>query len=296
MSKMKKLIKLFLALYLLVPSFSFAVTIDFAPVEKAIKMQEETLSARIGVAVLNVETGALWSFRGDERFPLTSTFKSIACAKLLYDVDQKRTELKNTVAVNRDDLVTYSPVLEAYVEKEIALGDACQATMLTSDNTAANIVIESVGGTESITSFLRDIGDVNTRLDRVEPGLNEALPNDPRDTTTPISMTNTLNELVFGTVLSQDSRVQLIDWMKRNEVTGNLLRSALPAGWEIGDRSGAGGFGARSITAVVWRDKQSPLIVSIYVSQTDASMDQRDLAIVEIGKSIFDRFTDSKQP
>ncbi|KLN65209.1 beta-lactamase [Vibrio sp. VPAP30] len=292
---MNKLIKPLLTLYLLVPSFSFAVTTDFVAVEKAIERQEETLSARIGVAVLNVETGALWSFRGDERFPLTSTFKSIACAKLLYDADQKTTELKKTVTVNREGLVAYSPVLEAYIDKEITLGDACQATMLTSDNTAANIVIASVGGTDSITSFVRELGDENTRLDRVEPELNEALPNDPRDTTTPISMTNTLNELVFGAVLSENSRAQLIDWMKSNEVTGNLLRSVLPVGWEIADRSGAGGFGARSINAVVWLDKKSPIIVSIYVSQTDASMDQRNLAIVEIGKSIFDLFTGSTQ-
>lgn len=293
---MKNSIILLLAFYLLVPSCSFATPINFSQAEKVIKTQEQTLSARIGVAVLNIESGALYSFRGDERFPLTSTFKSIACAKLLYDVDLKRKELSQTVTVNSDDLVTYSPILEAYAGKKITLGDSCQATMLTSDNTAANIIIESVGGTESITSFLREIGDMKTRLDRVEPELNEALPDDLRDTTTPIAMTKTLSELLFGSVLSQDSRVQLIDWMKRNEVTGNLLRSVLPSAWEIGDRSGAGGFGARSITAVVWRDKKSPLIVSIYVSQTDASMDQRNQAIVEIGKSIFELFTARSQP
>ncbi|ANW27405.1 hypothetical protein BA953_24740 (plasmid) [Vibrio coralliilyticus] len=59
--------------------------------------------------------------------------------------------------------------------------------------------------------------------------------------------------------------------------------------------TGASGFGARSITALVWRDKHPPFIVTIYVSQTDASMDRRNLTMVEIGKSIFDLFTDSAQ-
>lgn len=67
--------------------------------------------------------------------------------------------------------------------------------------------------------------------------------------------------------------------MEQNQVTGNLLRSALPAGWTIADRSGAGGFGARSITAVVWSHTakaSSPLIISIYIADTDAPMEARN--------------------
>ena len=167
---------------------------------------------------------------------------------------------------------------------------ACEATMFTSDNTAANIVIHAVGGPDKITAFLRQSGDTVTQLDRFEPALNEATPGDVRDTTTPNAMTQTLNTLLFKEGLSKENQQQLIKWLAGNQVTGNLLRSVLPQGWTIADRSGAGGHGARSITAVVWPEDRAPVIIAIYVMQTEASFDARNQAIVKIGQAIFEHY------
>lgn len=282
----------FLSAFLfLIPCVAFANTDRFQSVEKEIRKIEATLSARIGVTVLDTANREYWDYNGDERFPLTSTFKTIACAKLLRDSEQGKNNLNSTVEVKKAEIVTYSPVVEKYVGQTITLDDACSATMATSDNTAANIIIRAVGGTESITDFVRQIGDKETRLDRVEPELNEGKVGDLRDTTTPKAMTSTLNELLFGSTLSQTSQKKLKTWMVNNQVTGNLLRSVLPESWSIADRSGAGGFGARSITAVVWNERHAPIIISIYIAQTDASMSERNNAIVEIGSSIFKVYT-----
>ncbi|WP_374725250.1 class A beta-lactamase [Cellvibrio fibrivorans] len=269
---------------------SVAISHDFTPVKKEIKLIEDNLSAHIGVAVLNTKTGEHWHYKGNERVPLTSTFKTIACAKLLHDADSDKSLLSRTVLIKSDELVTYSPITEKHVGQEITLKDACAATMHTSDNTAANIIINAVAGTEGITDFIRKTGDDVTRLDRFEPELNEALLNDIRDTTTPNAITKTINRLLFGSVLSRPSQQQLKEWMVNNQVTGNLLRSVLPKGWEIADRSGAGGFGTRSITAVVWGETQSPLIISIYIAQTEASFSERNEAIIKIGQSIFNSY------
>ena len=42
-----------------------------------------------------------------------------------------------------------------------------------------------------------------TRLDRTEPTLNEAIPGDPRDTTTPNAMLDNIQKLVLGDALSR---------------------------------------------------------------------------------------------
>lgn len=156
-----------------------------------------------------------------------------------------------------------------------------------SDNTAANIVLSGIKGPLSLTRFMRSIGDKVTRLDRIEPDLNEAVDGDKRDTTTPNAIVKSLETLLFGDVLSQSSKNQLKQWMMDNKVTGSLLRSVLPENWSIADRSGAGGYGSRGITAVVWSDKRTPIIISIYLTQTDASFAQRNKAIADIGKEIF---------
>ena len=288
---MKASHNVFITMLLFIPSITFASGFQFIPVKKEIKSIEEKLSAEIGVAIFNVETGNRWDYKGDEAFPLTSTFKTIACAKLLHDYDNHNIDINSKVKVKNTDLMEYSPVMKNYVDQEVTLNQACQAAMYMSDNTAANIIIKSVGGTQSITDFVRYLGDKKTRLDRIEPDLNEGALNDPRDSTTPNAISNTLNKLLFSSVLSDASKYQLKEWMIKNQVTGSLLRSVLPNEWDIADRSGAGGFGARSITALVWSKHQPPLIISIYIAQTKASMDERNQAIVKIGKAIFDSYT-----
>ena len=280
-----------LVILLLIPFVAFSHSPKFQQVEQEARLIEVTLSGRIGVTVLDTKNGEYWDYKGDERFPLTSTFKTIACAKLLYDSEQGDINLNSTVKIKKTDLVTYSPVIEKYVGQAITLDDVCSATMKTSDNTAANIIINAVGGTESITDFVRHTGDEKTRLDRFEPELNEGIPGDLRDTTTPKSIANTLNELLFGSTLSPMSQEKLKAWIVNNQVTGNLLRSVLPEGWNIADRSGVGGFGARSITAVVWSEHQSPIIISIYIAQTEVSMKERNEVIAKLGNSIFKVYT-----
>jgi beta-lactamase class A len=68
------------------------------------------------------------------------------------------------------------------------LAKLCQSAMTLSDNTSANLLLASLGGRAGLTQYARSLGDELTRLDRIEPELNEAEPNDARDTTTPASM------------------------------------------------------------------------------------------------------------
>lgn len=259
------------------------------PVTREIRDVEKRLGARVGVAVYDTASNDLWHYNGDARFPLNSTFKTLACAKLLADVDKGNQSFDSNVVIQRNALVTWSPVTEKLVGKALSLGQACEAVMVMSDNTAANIVLGGIGGPEALTQFMRAMGDRVTRLDRIEPDLGEAAEGDPRDTTTPKAMVKSLHTLLFGnTVLNAASQKQLKQWMMDNEVSDSLLRSVLPGGWSIADRSGAGGNGSRGITAVAWSRTRLPLVISIYLTRTDASFDARNQAIAGIGRAIFD--------
>lgn len=257
---------------------------------QSITQIESRVSARIGVAVYDSATEQTWSYKGDERFPMMSTFKTLACANLLYDHENEGLELESKVGVNSDELIAWSPITKAFVGKEISLRGACAATMEMSDNTGANIVLGSIGGPNGLTEFLRSTGDSKTRLDNIEPDLNHARPGDERDTTTPNTMVKTLNELVYGEVLSEESKAQLKTWMMDNKVSDGMIRSILPDGWKIADRSGAGAYGSRAITAIVWSETRAPLIISISLTETKLSIAERDTVINEIGELIFDEY------
>lgn len=255
-----------------------------------IKKIEKNLGARVGVAIYDTQSKALWSYKGDTRFPLMSTFKTLACAKLLADAESGVVDMNSTTIIDADSLITWSPVTKKQVGEKISLKQACTATMVMSDNTAANIVLTGINGPSALTAFMRAIGDDITRLDRIEPDLNEAIDGDLRDSSTPNAMVASLNTLLFGEVLSADSKLQLKEWMMDNNVSDDLLRAVLPEGWSIADRSGAGGFGSRGITAIVWSEHRSALIISIYLTQTSASFAQRNAAIASIGKTIFNAY------
>ena len=248
---------------------------------------EKRLDARIGLAVYDYHSGRRWQYNANDRFPITSTFKALACAAVLARVDAGAEDLERVVIVRESDLVPYAPVTERRLGGQgMTLHELCDATMSTSDNVAANLILRSLGGPEGLTGFARRIGDSVTRLDRWETELNEARPGDLQDTTTPNAMLQNLRRLLFGDVLSTDSRRQLEDWLAGNKVSGPLIRAGLPDDWRIGDRTGAGGYGSRSVIAVIWPPEQRPVVVALYITETRASLDERNAAIAAIAGAL----------
>lgn len=248
---------------------------------------ESRLGARVGLAVYDTGRDISWLYHADDRFPLTSTFKAFACAALLHRVDDGQTALDRTVRINQSDLVPYAPVMEHLVGQEVSLQRVCAAALRLSDNVAGNKVLDSIGGPTELTRYMRSIGDTVTQLDRREPELNEATPGDRRDTTTPAAIAKSLRRLVLGDALSASSRQQLTEWLVTDEVGGPLLRANLPTEWRIADRTGAGGHGSRGIIAVIWPPGQTPIVAAMFLTGTDATMDQRNGSIAELGAALL---------
>ncbi|WGM06345.1 class A beta-lactamase [Arsenophonus nasoniae] len=256
--------------------------------------KKKKLNSRIGVAIIDTTDNVTISYRGNERFPLNSTFKALLCGRLLHQVDNGKIVLTESVQFQKEQLVTYSPVTEKFTSPlSMNWQQLCSAAISYSDNTAANLIAEKIGGPASFTRFLRTIGDSITRLDRFEPELNSAIPGDMRDTTTPVAISQTLQKLVLGDVLQPSSRQQLRQWMEDDKVANALLRSVLPTQWKIVDKTGSGDYGSRSIISLVWPENRQPLIIAIYITQTKATLAQSNEAIARIGKVIFSA-TDKK--
>jgi beta-lactamase class A len=126
-----------------------------------------------------------------------------------------------------------------------------------------------------------------TRLDRIEPDLNEAKPGDLRDTTTPAAMTSNLKNLLLGDVLSVTSREQLSNWMLGSTTGNSCLRAGFLKDWRIGDKTGSGGNGTRNDVAVIWPPQRGPVFVSAYLTgATTVTDDQRNAAIASVGRAI----------
>lgn len=274
-----------LALGLFVTTAAVAKT-ALEDLSDTVEKVEDQLDARVGLAMTDTGSDFSWSHRADERFLMNSTMKVPLCGAVLAQVDAGKMSLSDELPVHQDDILAYAPVTKERVGQSMALGALCYAALDMSDNTATNLLIRHLGGPEAVTQFLRRIGDAVSRSDRYETALNTLIPGDPRDTTKPVVMINTLRKLLLGDALTTDSRDQLVAWMSHGGVTQALLRDDAPSSWKIADKSGSGDHN-RNLVALITPDDGNPRIVTIYISDTDADFKARNAALKELGAAVI---------
>ncbi|QFT86168.1 Beta-lactamase precursor [Halomonas sp. THAF12] len=270
------------------PAFASASTTsaEAADLERQLGELERSADDRVGVALMNVASGAVASHRGHERFLFNSTGKCFIAAAVLSRVDEGRETLDRRIVIDEGDLVGWTPITEKRLgEPGLTVAELCQAAVAWSDNAAANALIESVGGPEAVTAFLRAIGDDTTRLDRVEPALNtHDHAGDERDTTTPLAMMATLRTLLLGDALSPSSRHQLASWMIEGKVGDARLRAGLPSSWLVGEKTGTNGVGNASDIGIAWPGDRGAVIAVAYTFMPNATGAERDETIAAVGR------------
>jgi beta-lactamase class A len=270
------------SLLTLIPAFGFAAP----PLTAACAALEKRVGGRLGVAVMDTASGDVGGHRADERFPMCSTFKFLAAACTLARVDGGAESLFREVAIPATGLIHHSPFTGKHAGKTMTVADLCEAAMVISDNTAANLLLDSFGGPPGLTAWVRSLGDGVTRLDRTEPALNEAVVGDPRDTTSPAAMAGTMQRLLLGDALSLASRERLTGWMIANQTGDKRLRAGLPADWRAGDKTGTGSNGSTNDIAILWPPGRPPLLVAVYLTETVADVAARDAVIADVGRLV----------
>lgn len=252
---------------------------------------EARVGGRLGVFALDVHSGAKLAHREGERFPMCSTFKAMAVAAALADVESGDERLDRFVRYGEADLLGNAPITRAHVKKGgMAFADLCAAAIVVSDNTAANLILASIGGPAGWTRFVRRIGDHQSRLDRNEMTLNTSIPGDPRDTTTPAAMAADLRAVLLGGMLGPITSGLLRRWMETCQTGLGRLRAGMPKDWDVADKTGTGEHGTANDIAVVWAP-HGPIVVACYLTETDgAKPEARDAAIADVGRLVAATF------
>ncbi|BCJ47381.1 beta-lactamase [Actinoplanes ianthinogenes] len=245
---------------------------------------ESEHGARIGAFAIDIGSGRTVGHRVGERFPFCSTFKVLAVSDVLrrsrsYDPGLLDRRIRYTAA----DLVANSPITRQHVDDGMTVAELCAAALDHSDNTAANLILDQLGGPGEVTRYARGLGDSVSRLDRREPGLNLWAPDDPRDTTTPAAMARNLRALTVGRALHPEDRGRLVSWMRANTTGATRIRAGLPTDWVVADKTGTGStYAAANDIALVEPPTGAPLVLTIYTNRhsADASPDNTLIATI----------------
>ncbi len=259
--------------------------------EPRIAAIEKRIGGRLGVAAYDSGSKRHIAHRADERFPFCSTCKVLAVAAVLKRVDEQQEQLSRFVPYREQDLLEYAPVTRQHVKNGgMTVAALCEAAITISDNTAANLLVENVGGPEGLTRYARSLGDEKTRPDRLEPDLNDFRPGEERDTTTPAAMVVDLQQLLLGDQLSRSSRQKLENWLAENKTGLTMIRAGVPRGWKVGDKTGRGGQNATNDIAILWPPGKPPILLAIYCVESKVSSKNREAAIAEVARIVAGAF------
>ena len=103
-------------------------------------------------------------------------------------------------------------------------------------------------------------------------------------------MAEDMQKVLLGNALSNGSRRQLEAWLIGDKVGNKRLRAGLPPSWPIGDKTGSGDHGTTNTIAIIRPPDQTPIIATVYYTESSASTDVRNAIHKEIGGLIAETF------
>ncbi|WP_350346799.1 class A beta-lactamase [Agromyces sp. G08B096] len=244
---------------------------DHATLAQSLAALEREASVTIGVMAVTYGDRRSFSYRAGDLFPMCSLFKVLAAAALVRDRGYDETYWSTPIAFSESDIVRDSPILsDPERPREATPEQLADAAIRFSDNTAGNLLLRELGGPSAITAFAALLGATRTRLDRWEPELNEAIPGDHRDTTTPGDIARLYQALLLDDAAGVLASSRLREWMLRCATSGARMRAGLVGPYELADKTGGGDYGVVNDAGVLWQPGADPLTL-VVLTRTDRS-------------------------
>jgi beta-lactamase class A len=191
------------------------------PLEQRLAALATENPGEYGIAALDLTTGAMVSFNGDQPFPMASTMKIAVAAAYLAQVDAGLRRLDDRIG-------------------DATAGGLMDVMITRSDNRATDLLIASLGGPAVIDGWLRAHRLSGIRVDRTIANLlgDRRDLRDIRDSSTPTAMLSLLRLIDSGDALSPSSRALLLDMMRRCATGSNRIRGLLPPGVTVEHKTG----------------------------------------------------------
>lgn len=248
---------------------------DIDQVTDALEALENEHDVSIGMSATDGSTKI--EHRGEQRFGYASTIKVFLGAAFLNSVPIA--ERQQTVTWTQADLdaAGHAPMTTDRLATGATIRELAEASVRLSDNAATNLVLEHIGGPESVQELLRDCGDQETNMTNFEPELNQVVPGSNDNTTTPTSYTDALRCVLQGNALTENDSTLLSDWMSDNATGDGLIRAGLPQGWTVLDKSGGSDNGRNDIGVVIRPEGEPIYLTVLTVSETGGGTPSNDI-------------------
>jgi len=232
----------------------------------------------------------------EETPPMQSVFKLPLALTVLHQVEQGSLSLDQRVHFGPADRIlpaTHSPLQERYPEAnvDVSIRDLLQLTVSESDNVAADLLLEVVGGPQRVSDYVVSIGVHGFHLVDSEHVLHRDPLTQYRNWFTPAGAVQLLRCISDKPPISRGDTGQLLAWL--SDSPRPRLKADLPAGTPVAHKAGSSGAGggiapATNDVGLITLPNGKTLAVAVFVTDSRADERTREAVISRIAKAIYD--------
>ena len=250
------------------------------------------------VSVIHVETGRSASVNGSAKLPLYSVFKLPLAVAVLKDVEEKRLQIDQKVAVNPSDIVPGVPSNTRMWLKPVerSISELIDVSIALSDNTSSDKLLQLVGGPDAVTRRMRSFGFEQIQIQTTIRDFLNTRKN--QNTGSADALAKLLARLHKGEILQPAGQEVLIGSMKRATTGLRRLRGKLPAGTVVADKTGSGEPNettkipntTNDVGLITLPNNGGHLAIAVLLNSSSLSAAEQEKVIADIARAAYDEF------
>lgn len=292
----------------------------------------ERTGAAVGVSARHLGTGEEIAYQAGLRFPMASTYKVAIAACALRRVDRGDLELETLIPVLPRQRST-SSILSTYFPEpglSVSVQNLLELMLTQSDNTATDVILEAVGGAQSVQQCLHEAGLSDMRVDRTTAQILRDYGGVAAPADSGLSFDEQFRELLsqgkadvwfedgggaaYG-AFERDPRDQATPremtrllamiWEDRwlSSQSGKVIRDilahsgepvrlgrSLPGGTPLAHKTGTLSGTVNDSGVIVLPDGRGQVVLTVYVKNLRGPWDRAEEAIGDIARAIYDYY------
>jgi beta-lactamase class A len=242
--------------------------------------------ANIGLAVKNITTQDIIFINEEKIFPSASLIKLFIFAEACRQMKEGRIGLNQKITLTDDDKVNGAGILkELNSGHKFAIGELLTLMTIISDNTATNIIIDTLG-MGNINATINNLGFSSTMLQRKMMDF-KAAKEGKENITSAKDILKILDLLVKGTLIDRESSQLIIDALKKQQVKGRL-DLYLPEDVVIAHKTGDLYCLEHDVGIVYLQD--NPYIICVLTNENISNKEGRKI-IGKLSKIVYEEFS-----
>ena len=267
--------------------------------ERRLKTICDRAQGKVGLSVIHIESGKTISINGQSQLPLYSVFKLPLVITVLKDVEENRLRLDQQVHVTPAELVEGTPGNNAHWQQpvDVTIERLIELSIARSDNTAAEKLLQVVGGPLKVTERMRSLGFQNIDIHstvaeyvkmRQNPNVGSA-----------DDLVKLLVQLHEGKILQPSHSKLLIGFMERSMPGWNRIRGDLPRDTVVAGKTGSGEKDAVTKVAKATNDvgiitlpsERGHLAIAVLVSESTLPDAAQAKLIAAVARAAYDAYS-----